>query len=149
MVQGLPTTTGRMTRDGDHRTWKIDEELGRIQLDYQVRLLFVYGPQSPRTEAQIVIETTFAIIPPGAEESLVDPGVPTSMAPLLPLLHRRVDRVTAHSSGLLEIYFADGTVIRVSKRTDGFESWNTFGAGALHDFNMLCSSHDVAPWGDK
>ena len=140
--------TSRMAATSTSRTWNFDgQPVSSLQLGYQATFGFSWGTQSAPTEAGITIETTFSILSPGVLPVVVDPGKPETFAPLLALLHRAVDRVTAHSSGLLEITFSDGTVLHVPKRSDRYESWNTFGSGELHDFNMLCSSHEVAPWG--
>jgi hypothetical protein len=137
-----------MKAHGTARTWHIDHELSRLQFGYEVILGVSWGSGSTATEASISLETPFSLTRPGASAELVDPEAPETLSPLLALLHQRVAHITADRTGLLEITFSDGTILRVPKRDDGYESWNTSGSGELHDFNMLCSSHEVSPWGE-
>jgi hypothetical protein len=128
------------------RTWTIGEELQSLQFGYQATFGFAWGAPGRGTMGSVTVETSFVVLSPDKNPITVDPANAETFSALLRLLHQKIDRISAHRSGLLEISFANGTIVRVEKRNDGYESWNSFGNGELHDFNMLCSSHDVAPW---
>jgi hypothetical protein len=134
-----------MTASNDVRTWALeDQPITGIVMNYDVTFQFARGPRDRPTYAEIAIGTPFTV-----GGTLVDPENRTTLQPLLTVPHEPLAKISVEASGTLRLFLSNGTLINMPKREDGHESWNSHGPGELHDFNMLCSAHDVPPWGES
>jgi hypothetical protein len=135
-----------MKEYSDRRVWSFDgHEVTCLLIDYRFEIEIWWADRGRDNCATFTIEAPFILR--GESEQTCDPERTDSLAPALRLLHQPVESVTAYRNGLLLLRFTDGTEVRVPKRRDGYETWQAFGSGELHDISMLCSAHDVAPWG--
>lgn len=147
--EGRAVPTSRLTKHRDRREWALDgHEVTQLLVDNRFGLVVWWKHRELDNVARFVIEGPFTILK-GDQVHDCDPDNTASLAPALLLFRKGVDSVAAHRDGLLRIRFVDQTELRVPKRQDGRETWESFGSGELHDIGMLCSSHDVAPWGGK
>ena len=138
----------RMRRYPDRREWDFGgHQVTRLIVDYAFGIEIWWKEGELDSHARFTIESPFTL-KIGSTEYLCDPANQPSVAPALPLMARPVQSVAAFKNGLLVISFLDAE-IRVAKRSDGYETWNSQGSGELHDINMLCSSSENTPWGDK
>lgn len=137
--------TSRMTQYPDRREWSFGgHEITRLLIDYRFEIEVWWGTGDQDSTARFTIEAPFLLR--GEVEQTCDPAQTDSLAPALRLLHLPVECVAAYRDGLLVIRCTDGTELRVPKRDDGYETWQTYGSGELHDIAMLCSGHDGPPW---
>ena len=143
------TLTSRVTKHRDRREWALSgHAVTQLLVDTRFALVVWWKDREVDSVGKLVIEAPFTILK-GDEVHDCDPDNTGSLAPALTLFGKGVDSVAAHRDGLLQIRFVDQTELRVPKRQDGRETWETFGSGELHDLGMPCSSHDVAPWGGR
>ena len=68
-----------------------------------------------------------------------------SIAPVLEILHKRVNQLVVWRNGDLAVEFSDQSEIAVTKDWQ-YESWETTAEGALLSLGMLCSPHEGPPW---
>jgi hypothetical protein len=143
------TPASRLTKHRDRREWALGgHEVTQLLVDHRFGIIVWWKDGGRNASATIVIEAPFTI-QEGAGTHSCDPANTSSLGPALSLFGRGVETVAAHRDGLLLIRFTDGTELRVPKREDARETWESFGSGELDDIGMLCSPHDVAPWGGK
>lgn len=141
--------SSRVAKHRDRREWALSgHEVTQLLVDHRFGIVVWWKEGNLNSSATIVIEAPFSISG-GADIHSCDPADTASLGPALSLFGKGVDSVAAHRDGLLRILFTDRTELRVPKRQDGLETWESFGHGELHDIGMLCSPHDVAPWGGR
>ena len=139
----------RMRRHDDRREWAFGgHEITRLLVDNRFEIEVWWKDADLVTTANFTIEAPFTISTENAEHAC-DPEVKASLTPALALVGRPIESVAAFRNGLLRFRFTDGSELRVPKRTDEFETWQSSGTGELHDIGMLCSSHEVSPWGGR
>ncbi len=128
------------------RVWPLNgHEVTRLCLDYRFSIeIWWFEEGSPDNSVTIVIGNRFSFHHDGREQSF-NPEQAETLGPVLAILHKPVDSLTAYLDGRLVLQFADGAELAVEKDAQ-YESWETFGKGKLADIGMLCSPHEGPPW---
>lgn len=78
-------------------------------------------------------------------DRVADPDEPEQLAPLLTLVGRWLETLTATAAGELELGFSDGTVL-TARADPRYEAWQVLGGGALEGLAYLARPGGGAPW---
>ena len=135
--------------DTNHETkeWNLNGHLvTQLVFDYGFTIKVWWAESSDAdNELFVVVEVPF-VLQIGQSEYECLPGEPDSMAPALELLHKPAQSLVVNAAGKLEINFEPETHLIVERHAQ-FDSWQAIGQGELASIQLLCSAHDVPPWG--
>jgi len=95
--------------------------------------------------AEVRLGAWFTLRQADGEERVVDPDEPEQLAPLLTLVGRWLETLTATATGELELAFSDGTVL-IARPDPRYEAWQVQGGGALEGLSYLERPGGGAPW---
>ncbi len=98
-------------------------------------------------ELWITIENEFTLKTCEGELKF-DPVQGATLGPALIISLKEAKTLTAWRDGRLSLKVVDGIEIIVEKDWQ-YETWEIKGSGELEQASMLCSPHDVAPWGEN
>ncbi len=127
-----------------HKTFDlIGCDVTKLEFNYAAGILI----SDDHSSITILIETMILLQMDG-EETRIDPRKNAiSMSPLLNLLHKPAKSITFSSNGDLRLEMMDDTALSVIK-DDLYESWEATGTDLFAEISMLCTPHDVPPWGE-
>jgi Family of unknown function (DUF6188) len=119
----------------DHRVTQLVVEPGAVRL----------VTWTLHASLDVRLGTPFTIRQADGIDRPADPDEPEQLAPLLTLVGRWVETLTATTSAELEIAFSDGTHL-VARRDPRYEAWQVQGGGALEGIAYVARPTGGTPW---
>jgi hypothetical protein len=102
-----------------------DYRLQHLAIDFRLQLTVSNGSDT----IQVIIETPARLL--SAESSVVlNPGVTSTLAPILAAVNSSVDRITIRRTGHLEIELGGGCRLDVDPHPS-YEAWQLMSAGTM------------------
>ena len=119
----------------DHRVTQLVVELGAARL----------VTWTLHASLDVRLGVPFVVRQADGEDRPADPDEPEQLAPLLTLVGRWLETLTATADGGLVLAFSDGTELRIA--TDPrYEAWQVQGGGALEGLAYVGRPGGGTPW---
>jgi hypothetical protein len=119
----------------DHRVTQLAVELGAVRL----------VTWTLHASLDLRLGTPFTLRQADGIERATDPDEPEQLAPLLTLVGRWVETVTATRDTELIVTFTDGTVFHAGP-DPRYEAWQVQGGGALEGMTYVARPGGGPPW---
>ena len=119
----------------DHRVTQLVVELGAARL----------VTWTLHASLDVRLGVPFVVRQADGEDRPAAPDEPEQLAPLLTLVGRWLETLTATAAGGLRLAFSDGTELRIA--TDPrYEAWQVQGGGALEGLAYVARPGGGTPW---
>lgn len=119
----------------EHRVTQLVVELGAVRL----------VTWTLHASLDVRLGSAFTVRQADGVDRRADPDEPEQLAPLLTLVGRAAETLTATAAGELELTFSDGTVL-VSRPDARYEAWQIQGGGALEGLAYVSQPGGGKPW---
>jgi hypothetical protein len=119
----------------DHRVTQLVVELGAARL----------VTWTLNASLDVRFGVPFVVRQADGEDRTADPDEPEQLAPLLTLVGRWMESLTATAGGELHLAFSDGTML-IARPDPRYEAWQVQGGGALEGLSYLVRPGGGAPW---
>ena len=119
----------------DHRVTQLVVELGAVRL----------ATWTLHASLDVRLGRPFTIRQADGIDRLADPDEPEQLAPLLTLVGRWVETLTATVASELSLTFSDGTIV-TARPDPRHEAWQVQGAGGLEGLAYVARPGGGPPW---
>jgi hypothetical protein len=119
----------------DHRVTQLVVELGGVRL----------VTWTLHASLDVRLGAVFTLRQADGVDRATDPDEPEQLAPLLTLVGRWLETLTATNTGDLELAFSDGTVL-TAHADPRYEAWQVQGGGALEGLTYVSRPGGGTPW---
>lgn len=102
---------------------------------------------SPERHFSITFETQVSFRSADAGDTILQPEQPSTLSPLLSLLHRPAACFRVSPDGHCRLQFENSDELSCVP-DDSYEAWNSHGSGDLASASLLCSPGGGLPWAE-